>query len=811
MHICHLGESPAENIVEFVIPLTGNDITLFSIDNIPTTAGRGIFAHRGTVRPKIIAGQNTRSDEPISDLNYKVTKNVTGERELDITITFSKSGGANSPLENDNSKIVVKRDPNTDNFIARTSNQTKIEKITVTLAYELKDHTVYSYQFIIHLPKTDPSTEMYKVAVDFGSEASQIGYKKTNDTATYNIPIVDVLKNFYGQYRDETTFWQGNYRDQDPEASRLYKSIFFVNRNPVKGYQYKDRPNEHGRNTLLQTLTPRLDIVSEATNESEFDYRDLTLLPNLKLIELLSNTLFRDDEINFGTDTEMNGRKYSGKVSVLTIPEVYVRLILNNFLYTVMERICPTNTRKYLQVTLLMPNVYSQDKVYQLINHLYSDFRTIRDGNTRYACFKGLEVQALSESDASFIGARNFNGDDDNKISNKEDANYLVIDAGKGTTDFSIIKQQGRNHVKYESTFRTGLPGSGQYLTHAFITALNKFLKESLADENISLEHIIYEADDISAINGFMEHMETLKKMHTAYTELTEAEKARYIESIRNYSKDKTNFNRFLDLINEFIEAEFINKKKRVPGSHDVIVAQIDSFVQQIDKCIQWAKTDQFYQVVFAGRAFQFDPFRQAVENKLRDRVTGAAKFVFHKKNQSKFICVEGAFKNEFVSINLNSELIGCPVIIDKNVAEGTAAKKDKAGNHRIEINEQFFYEGIHIGDLEGKEIGIGAREYEIPLQARESGRHDFNLFYTGDGFIIRWDEDAVALAESRPFQDLNAMVEATLFPFAKKSLDSRPGRNRAKDNGTSGGPADHRDDQSQKGKPGDDNDDILA
>ena len=87
-------------------------------------------------------------------------------------------------------------------------------------------------------------------------------------------------------------------------------------------------------------------------------------------------------------------------------------------------------------VTLLVPNIYTQHDVFELLNELRNQSSNLLSSigiadETLY-----IEYETISESDAAFMGYQQTHADEVN-LSNGEIA--LVIDCGKGTTDISML------------------------------------------------------------------------------------------------------------------------------------------------------------------------------------------------------------------------------------------------------------------------------------------------------------------------------------------------------------------------------------
>jgi hypothetical protein len=760
MHICHLNNPSVDYGFEFIIPIAGNDIELFS------------FSHNA----KLISTKGTKFNREPTKENFKVEHSDIVNDSLNVKVTMGKGEGIDdTPLQNSVFGISMDRDSHS-NFVAKATNLISVKKLNITICYKEKNKEPFKYSFAIHTPKVNEDTKIYKAAIDFGSEASQVGFKvySGSDKPQF-IRLVDTLKEFYHQHNNRYSFWQGRPNDTDSESSRLFKSIFFIHKNPISGYNYADKPNKYQEQTLLQIITPYITATTDPTSNY---YTPLFLLPNLKLVELLSDGHFLSDSVQFG-DKENNPRNFQGRVNILSdsLVEDYVRIILSYFLYAILECVkAETRSEKYLQITLLMPNVYSQEKVYRIIQNFYKDFNEIVKADD-YKNFKGIEVQAMSESDASFIGARvrsNGSVPIGDRISTGVNANYLVIDAGKGTTDFSVIKQQ-ESFVKYDSQFRTGLPGSGQMLSYAFIESIAEMLT------GIDLLEMIKTEKDYPEILQFMDYIEQLKKNHTEFKEY-QAKVASNgdEETTQKDNRVNENFTR-LSKVNEYIKSEFIDKKIRIPNSSNKVNHKVSELVNKIEENIRYSGIENFHQVILAGRAFRFEPLLTAVKNKFDALVSAENKFIF-QNSHSKFICIEGAFQAENIHINLNSELIGSPVILDEKYNPYSPKKSflDRIFPPKSErfIDESFFYNGMKLNyDLNNKTIRIGARDYSPTVNVIEASKK-YILYYTGNGFLLQWENGSGELTEKRVSESFTKMVEQTVFPFAYISFGNTTGTN---------------------------------
>ncbi len=714
--VCETNNTPPEPVFSFLINSKVNDINFISIDsNKPELISSGGFGKNVDLR-KFDTKITKENGFYVLDFLEK-TKNNSSEKKIDDLVISGYFNHNQNFFRLDKDVSIPRNEP----------------AITVVIRYKHTDSKTYSYAVKFHLCSED---NLVDAAIDFGSEASQVFPKDDQN----NLKLISEFKKFYKNYNESSDFWQGKPED------RLFKSIFFLHKSPGNT-TFNEMPNANNGNTFVQCLLPK-DTVSTT-------YNDLITLPNLKLVELLP--------ANTWTDTITGNHPFTS--TQITIPLSHnvvfpgiLRIILNNFMYSILESKKPANvdSTKYLRIYMLMPNVYYQEKVYQIIENLYRDFEKIII-NKEYSTFKGLEVLVISESDAAFLGARRTY---DNNLKNKAGGHFLIIDAGKGTTDFSILKQYNV-FSKYDSIYRTGIPASGHVLTYAFHEALRDFLNT----KNISLTDKLGKADR-STLLRFMENLEQFKKSYSSLT----------VDFEIDTTKDRLDS---LDDINTFLTEKLLKENKNIPGIQNKIFAKIRVLVGEIEESIKGAVVSDFVQVVLTGRGYLFEPFRNATIEMLKNNnfINDKSQIVTYDGDYAKTICMQGAFSaNEEVQINLNSELIGRPVISKQPVKTlefiSFFVKWIKVISKKLNetsLDSEFFYKGIQGIKFKNINIKIGARSINVSNPSNEEKR----LYFTGNGFIIQSKFDSNKLNENYTLPpQLNELVLETLFPYFPQSIE---------------------------------------
>jgi hypothetical protein len=736
LHICHLEEQTSEIKAEptfsFIINKEGNHLQVFSVN---------------TDDAKLISTEGYEKDVKLSELkSYIEFKDKDNEIESLPTYYINLEKG-NSPSQTENKGLVSKGSfSNSDKHfhidIDKTVMPSKTDSFVVVIRYKA-DSKEYSYAFKIHLCAQD---DLIEAAMDFGSEASQI-LIKGNGT---NMKLIKEFYKFHDQYKTTTEFWQGNLEDE------FYKSIFFLHKKPDET-KYAEVPNKNVDKTHIQTLLPK-KINAES-------YKDLEILPNMKLIELLDNNQSTFDlEITFKDGSPHDNTTDTSFANIKT-REGTLRLILSNFLYSILENkiIQNDNVRKrFLRLVILIPNVYYQKKVYSVIKNLYNDFNKIIT-NQKYSQYGGIEIQMISESDAAFVGTKK-----DQSVPRIDATNgyFLVIDAGKGTTDFSILKQR-RNFSKFDSVYRAGIPASGHILTYAFYEAIRDFLNS----KGITLNDKLLEADRSSLLK-FTGCLEAFKINHLEFHD----------NDIKFYSTDNDNLVRIITFLDGLIFA-----KTRIPNSEIKVDQKIKDLVGKIKEAIGYGVKSflgdqKFEQVLLTGRGFFFKDFKTAVEQMLIDEkwITNKDLIFSYDSDRAKSICLIGALSttNEF-EINKNSELIGRPIIQRRPDAKDSWIMQKKinildsltrAFNKSDEnLDTEFFYNGLKT-NLQNPLMRVGGKEATPNLLNHEEKR----LYFIGDGFVFQTKNGIIEFEEDYLNSELTPVVMQTLFPFFKGSIPNK-------------------------------------
>lgn len=464
-----------------------------------------------------------------------------------------------------------------------------------------------------------PSDHIYNMVLDFGSEASQmlISRHGNND---FNRGESELFSNcaehFYGI--ESGTIRERTYDQQEEGDNELFRSIFFLPKN-IDG----DQPSEGSVFAKPGEDDPLLDFITKR-DDSEKGQR----LPNIKISYLSGEA---PDEVD-----------------PATLHQAIVMRFIHEAVMEVKDREngMQRSEQCAIRMYILVPNVMEQAQVSNFIqsiqNNLETDaFRSLLPESLKNAVF---DIRSYSESDASFIY---WLENPDEPITEGE---YLIIDVGKGTTDFSIIKvEDGQNAV---SIYRSGFVGAGNAITYAMF-------------ENY-----------IASMGGINHCEEYTRKI------LTEAEDALLYRLENALEDSKRHYgtvnptrlnNRFGNGTNVETMIEMIANQGPIDDNRGIILSTIHDIIEKI---VLNVKETKFKKVILSGRAFKYKPFLDETISVLSrlyhlERETGIVYMDRPKKG-----CLRGPLSN--IRINKQSDIIGIPVKVDitSRLAEENELKK---------------------------------------------------------------------------------------------------------------------------------------
>lgn len=616
----------------------------------------------------------------------------------------------------------------------------------IILQIEYEDNGVL-YTDSIKMYFSEGNHDRIGAAMDFGSEASQVRLEE----AVQNLRLVGIFEDILKiRTSSKNEYWQGETSDQ------LFKSVFWIRREPAIAARYGAYPVKADDKPFVSPL------LSASTSSAKYD--ELDLLPNLKLVELSNKTLTSEDIIL----PEGSNIKYrSLNLSDRTMRDSVLRLILSNFLHAILTEINKHQNERCLRLVVMAPNVYYQNKVFDMMKGLYQDFEIIKKSGAYPKC-KGIEVQVVSESDASFIGARSLSNTD---VPHASNGYFLNIDSGKGTTDFSILQQQA-DLSKFSSLYRDGLPAAGNVITHAYYEALYDFMKV----HGIDIFPFVKKAEK-SALIKLMNCLENLKKQDAeeyvgkCFTQLTanEISEINDINKLLTYLLQEKNKGRAIPNVKVYVE-------KKLAELVDCLKESINHYMK-MNPCV-------FTRVILSGRALLFQPYMKMLRKMLLDQgwIKSEDHVICVGNDDAKMCCLDGALQMEAsCDVNFNSGLIGSPLLLKTEDAnEGVIAKLwakvlNFFSKRRYSgLNIDFFYDGSAGLSARNVTLRLGGRVHELPSGELEEKK----VYFLGDTFASQVGEHPLKDIDSNELHYkktvYDTLVSQSLFPYYNESKDSK-------------------------------------
>ncbi|NOT51828.1 MAG: hypothetical protein HOP10_11195 [Chitinophagaceae bacterium] len=563
------------------------------------------------------------------------------------------------------------------------------------------------------------SGECNRVVIDFGSEASQVGYKNCGPQSAV-VPY-DILENVISRLNLQDGYknrQRGDFLNHEDGQPMLYRSFYAVKRKLSRD-ERKNFPFNFTSDIADDEI--RMFITRKEVSATEISFKnDYEIIPNLKLGIEKSLQLSIDDRTE---DYSIRSHKKE------LISAVLLRLL------RLMISTKPSFQQGGIIVTLLVPNIYTQHDVFELLNELRRQTDRLLNslGITSNKLF--IEYETISESDAAFMGYQQTHADEVD-LSNGEIA--LVIDCGKGTTDISMVLAD--DNENYSSFFRTGFAGAGNVLLYGFTEDfLTLSLKTIPGSNAISVKDFIQQHilnQDLTAdVLNFIQLMELQKRRFRNHqpvglTEFTAiAENSMSTErTIGNLYKDPSTLLQYAETI---LNGRNIRWDDEITG---IIHKATDCIVHCIMSSIKDVMTKDIKRrikmVMLSGRAFYFDELKNKLENELQELLGSAIAVHMVQPGRAlnnKNIAIHGAFSGAYKI----TDFTGIP--IDK--------KEGLSRNNDVLNNNIYLYRGIKIepgNDILYNTSVVRRNHHELkPFKNKTA-----DVYFTRDNIYIRLMEN---------------------------------------------------------------------
>lgn len=589
---------------------------------------------------------------------------------------------------------------------------------------------------------------IYNVVLDFGSEASQMSISERG-VDIGNDAICDIfsaVKNCYGKSVEDNTAYV-----QYCGKTKLYRSFYYIKKkisNSTPPDPWKIDTND---DALMSFLSKRSDL-DRFTDE-------YISLPNAKIASF-GGVAIPQIEVD-GTPEAIKdfGDDY------------FYRHALDSFIYEALSIIKSKKgtKNKAANICILMPNVYSLPIINKKLSDLAEDIQAMLT-LPEFKSIIGYELCYASESDASMLGlfAANLL-----QAYTEPAGNYLIMDAGKGTLDFSILEYNPGQQKRYKNRSRSGIVGAGNAITYAIMLAIvYEFIKrncedykEATIDDDVKrvVFEKIYKADLAEQFDFF----NAVEKYKVKYNENTFGENEAPDDDVPSTTIPEIKISGITSAINGL--------DYKIPDPHKYIEKEIQGIaldvyfkLKQITNRVSNKKDDhiQIDKVIFTGRGFLMKELQDSIINILKVlqpnhpiELAG-----IKEEGHEKDIClyIAGILSSGAYDVSLE----GAPVLLGKpkSASQTTSDNKNKdnkKGGHSsllevlnalgqiiapdIADPEMIIISG-NAKELEDKGIkissyadivNIGGIPYELPNLPEGVLNKEVHFHYDGEEFLL--------------------------------------------------------------------------
>lgn len=659
--------------------------------------------------------------------------------------------------------------------------------------------------------------------VDLGSEATQAwcysSLFKTGKPAM--VGLVDILKDFYVKKGREynkllQTDGQPLFTQEEVGSPNFYKTgniTFYYDKdnNGVGDLQTNDDDIEYWLEEKLSSSTGSKAFINylnvsaagkncNASNSSVWsdELKYIKKLINIKILyanmarlgQYVDNISFKQGLATANINNEI--------VLLEVLRSIYKQIIVSSVKAIATKFMLDLERVDVISVLILVPNIYNQ----WAIDHLLHDLNKLNKPKGGEAKAKlRFDFRVISESDAAFLGIKDRNilktVTKGIKSEKKKDF-YLVIDSGKGTTDFSIIHHNPGDTVNpVYSVQRGGVAGAGGAIDYVFARIVARQLYALSTKQTKCSEETF--------VGRFME---LFTKMSPDYQDklmrVVELTKIQYdghsIPNVKSCFPD--------DVIDTLLKEEEPNDAIKDEASWKNIrnwrwngherrdveekdVKEVDKVCHMIAETIiqkvfedEESLTKRIDYVIFTGRSFKFKPLRDAFEKTLKgkrgfyeENMTLPLEAGFYmlcrwfnktiikkssdpkaeKRANLKVAPMEGYSMKE-ISVRFSDHNLGCNCNSDLCCISGLQIKKD--GEYRFGMKQ--FWEGFT--DSNNKKV------YYLGYPSHSFSNKKTGIDNDADADADGIDNDAAANKTQE------ALIDMTLFPIQYNPVDLETG-----------------------------------
>lgn len=621
----------------------------------------------------------------------------------------------------------------------------------IGIAVEFSVDARFSQHIVIYIA---PEGQIRDAVIDSGSESSQIAIFKRD--AGYSIDnvfsIVNSAYRFFTQGRNKgnneemikeiVNSYQSESDDQSYDPN-LFKSVFFAK-----------------KNINTEEAPKRVYITKKDADERE---------PILKLFSFKDEDSVKLIQENYVQLCNMKIASFSGiespkivyddqDVSITEFANNYCyRRYMNLYSYLILKNLCSATNQddaaecdkaKLLSLHILMPNVFGASKIQKHIDFIREDIMKLISSTDDFKTkIKGVSVMAISESDASLIGTIQMRNE------RFKDGKYLIIDAGKGTTDFSVVEYKDGN---YYSNMKSGIIGASAAISYGLLLDLiqtyndknrlgynniKDYIYQVILGHSIDGTNKIANSGDLYYIQQMLDTIDRYKIRYSGlmYDPSTEANN-------NSNPQDALPINKFTKWIRDY------NYKVKGKYVNAIIKKMVNNILEKTKEELAGVEY-----VILAGRGLKFKLFRDTLMETIK-KVNSQINFMDFDGNSSlteKNVCL---FIPDTINKGKYKSYYEIYTSTDNN--NNKWVKLAGRGTH-VKPAVHFENGGIFKGTRKGI-YKINGSVYKLIVDIPEGS----NIFCDDKGqFVIRYDNNKTTILKETNTIDDTSMAFPSLFP----------------------------------------------
>jgi hypothetical protein len=583
--------------------------------------------------------------------NYQLSINKSLENDIiELRIEENPISLATDDKEIEFHKLKIKLEDDDESYRLILINEDNI-KLIKELVLKIALHNTENGNDIVYRGycrfQIVQKSKIQLLALDFGSEASQMrkgNYDNNLNISQHKVSLFNLMK----LHDDNGPHTKKNEVYKQYETEYLFKSNFY-SKNSIDA---SDAEIEINGNRVFWLENALKMIVPKNANDDQAFSDENKLIPNLKLVK-------RGSELTMGYQFDVKINNRSQRKNFDSMRESLYLGLLKKMLESFVKE--ENLEEYYLRLTVLVPNIYSVDEIQDTKKVIGKILENLQ--NTKM--LSGFEIDCLSESDASFLGSG---------VGITENQFYVIIDCGKGTTDYSIIQFDESSPGTYNSIYRNGIAGAGNYITFSFLKAAYTYLKNNY-DSAETFFDVVFSRPQFYYFHDLLfEQIEKWKKNYLSQTISNEDIEQVWREAKTGaYTLEKYFSERVLpdEVLEEKTFISILNNIQHCSDWDNCITDAINDIATNVKNQLEPVINHQVINgfrcggIILTGRGSMFQPLAFAIKSSLTGiKGMNDAPLINQDDSNLKEVCLSGIFSNK---ICYYSDLISTPIEVHIN------------------------------------------------------------------------------------------------------------------------------------------------